>query len=79
MFYAYVALLSVNAIIFIVMITLLFRQRRVSKNLSRIGEKASEGNLHYVINQSYNHIEQLTADVEKLSKQKEGLASNEKV
>jgi len=58
---------SLNFIIFILLGVLMLKQRKLGKHIETLGEKAAEGNLPFIINQSYEKLTQLTDDQEKLN------------
>lgn len=65
--YAVIVSISLNIIVLIVLFAHVLKQRRALKHLGTIGSQASEGNLPYIINQSYDKITTLSDDLEKLN------------
>lgn len=66
-FYGLSVSIALNVVVMILLLLLFVRQRRVVKNIKMIGEKAAEGNLPHIINQSYESINKLNDEIEQLN------------
>jgi len=63
----FIVSLSLNIVIFILLGTLMLKQRKLGQHIETLGQKAAEGNLPFIINQSYEKLTQLTDDQDKLN------------
>jgi len=59
--------ISLNFIILILLGVMTLKQRKLGRHLQTLGEKAAEGNLPFIINQSYEKLTQLAEDQDKLN------------
>lgn len=67
LFYGFIVSISLNFIVLAVLFAHMIKQKSTLKSLNTIGTQASEGNLSHVINRSYDRINSLSDDLEKLN------------
>ncbi len=66
-FYLIIGSLTLNVIVILLLAAMYLKQRRLSRNISMIGQEAAKGDLPAMINKSYQQINNLTDEIEQLN------------